>query len=163
MFRSCQLTDRWCLSSLIIFSAGISKVRLPRSISAETLVYNCRSSSMSLSSFLLWATLKNIPWISCDQSTAGSTEVLSRISKVTGYWYVRHGHQMRWEELLQYLKFDVWCILWSLSVWVDEWPSSTLPKTRKSRLNVFWLLSVGLHGLSVHFCLGLHSVGKKKL
>ena len=56
-----------------------------------------------------------------------------------------------------------WCKVVPLSVWVDEWPNSTLSKTRKSRLNAFWFLSVCLHGLGVHFCLGLHNVGKKKL
>ena len=56
-----------------------------------------------------------------------------------------------------------WWKLVPPSVWVHEWPSSILLKTSKSGLNVFWLLSVGLRGLGVHFRLGLHSVGKKKL
>ena len=157
-------SDRYCSCSLIIFSDGVSKVGLERSINAEMVVHNCRSSSMSLSSFLLWATLLkeyslNIVW------SKYSWKHWSIDPDFQGYGLLVPVRASRTPNEMAGAVFKVrrWCILWSLSVWVDEWQSSTLPKTRKSRLNVFWLLSVGLHGLGVHFCLGLHNVGKKKL
>lgn len=158
-------------NSLFIFAAGVSKVGLERRINTEIVVHYCCSSSMSLSSCLLWATLKNKPWISRDRISLPCNMLTyslpnRRSSRVSGAGTLNISKHFTLDCLTDTkLSWPVysWCTFWSLSVWVDEWQSSTLSKTRKSRLNVFWLLGVGLHGLGVHFCLGLHNVGKKKL
>ena len=125
---------------------------------------------MSLSSFLLWATLKNKPWISRDRISLWCNMLTyslprTRSSRVPAPTMVCNHFTLLNEnqiELAGRCIVDVFSVHFLCELTI-EWPSSTLPKTRKSWLNAFWLLSVGLHGLSVHFCLGLHNVGKKKL
>ena len=98
------------------------------------------------------------------------TELLASSHAISYQTKARHirinGNKMIWSVgWLNWRQFIVrrWWKVVPPSVWVHEWPNSILLKTSKSGLNVFWLLSVVLRGLGVHFCLGLHNVGKKKL